>query len=111
MITPHKDDNVSKKRLFSEIEPNQPIESSGMEIMHKLPLGDRFNDSMRAIHNDVVKEPISLKRAPLNNDVIEELELIRLNYKGKADVYQEIGDVIKYLKEVDLPIFDSEEFL
>jgi len=82
-----------------------------MEEIYKPPLSDRFNDSMLAIHNDEVKEPISLKRAPLNNDIIEELELIRLNYKGKADVYQEIGDAIKYLKEVDLPIFDSEEFL
>jgi hypothetical protein len=32
------------------------------------------------MHNDLIKDPITLKRAPLNHEIIEELELIRMNY-------------------------------
>ena len=40
---------------------------------------------MQGIHNDRIKDPLTKKRAPLNAEIIEELEQIRLNYTGKGD--------------------------
>ena len=75
MITPQKS---IKKRLFSEIE-------QGTSDLFSLPLDDRYSSVIMATHNDLIKEPITLKRAPINNEIIEELELLRINYKGMAD--------------------------
>ena len=65
MITP----STIKKRLFEEITP------------FTIPFDDRFNSVLMATHNDLEKDPISLKRAPLNHELLEELELLRLELK------------------------------
>lgn len=65
---------------------------------------------MLAKHNDREKDPISLKRAPLNNDIIEELEHIRTNYQGKAQDVEALSQLRRglhrFLEDVNLPIFD-----
>lgn len=58
-----------------------------------------------------MKDPITLKRAPLNHEIIEGLELLRVNYKGAAEELKDVDTAIKFLKDVDLPIFDHEDFL
>ena len=102
--TKFETESASKKRLFSELEADE---------LFKEPLDDRFGETMNAIHNDEVKEPMTLKRAPLNPCLIEELELIRTNYKGKGDMVREeeaqLAQGIRFLKGVALPIFDKEQ--
>ena len=42
--------------------------------MFEPSLTERFNEVMTAKHNDREKDPITKKRAPINNEIIEELE-------------------------------------
>ena len=73
--TPSKQLSSTKKRLFSELPAD----------VFKPPTNDRFNSMIEGIQNDELKEPLTLKRAPLNHEILELLELIRLDYKGKAE--------------------------
>lgn len=72
------------------------------------PLDDRFNEVIQGIHNDLIKAPISKKRAPLNNEIIEELEQIRINYKGKGDDMKarEYGKTIDFIQNLNVPLID-----
>jgi hypothetical protein len=70
-MTPSKE--VSKKRLFPHSE-EEISAAEQMEELFKIPTDDRFNSMMIGKHNDKEKAPISLKRAPLNHEIIEELE-------------------------------------
>jgi len=76
---PSGDSSLTKKRLFSEIETKE--ESN----LLKSPLDDRFNSMILSQHKDLIKDPITLKRAPLNHEILEELEQIRINYKGAEE--------------------------
>ena len=99
--TPAKQLSSTKKRLFSEL----PADA------FKPPTDDRFNSMIEGIHNDELKEPLTLKRAPLNHEILEELELIRLDYKGKAEEAKatEYEKAINFLKELNQPIFDAQD--
>lgn len=68
--TPLKQTPKSRKRLFSEDE------EVSLDTTHlRTSIGDdRFSESMMARHNDRHKDRITLKRAPLNFEIIEELE-------------------------------------
>ena len=99
--------SLTKKRLFSEI-----CESKEESNLFKAPpLNDRFNSLIVSQHNDLIKDPITLKRAPLNHEILEELEQIRISYKGAAEELMKVEEAIKFLKDVKLPIFDTEQFL
>lgn len=87
---------MTKKRLFSEIEET-----------FKPPTSDRFSASIQGAHSDLKKDPLTLKRAPLNHELLEELELLRLSYSGKEEEAP-VAEAIRFLKDVKLPIFDSE---
>jgi hypothetical protein len=76
---PSGESSLTKKRLFSEIETKEDLN------LLKPPLDDRFNSMILSQHNDLIKNPITLKRAPLNHEILEELEQIRINYKGAAE--------------------------
>jgi hypothetical protein len=102
---PLGESSLTKKRLFSEIETKE--ESN----LFKAPLDDRFNSLIVSQHNDLIKDPITLKRAPLNHEILEELEQIRINYKGAEEELLKVEEAIKFLKNVQLPIFDTEQFL
>jgi hypothetical protein len=103
---PSGESSMTKKRLFSEIELSKE------EInLFKPPIDDRFNSLITSQHNDLVKDPITLKRAPLNHEILEELESIRINYKGAAAEIEKVDEAIKFLKNVSLPIFDTEQFM
>lgn len=97
--------SLTKKRLFSEIEARE--ESN----LLRPPLDDRFSSLIVSQHNDLIKDPITLKRAPLNHEILEELEQIRINYNGAAEELLKVEEAIKFLKEIQLPIFDTEQFL
>jgi hypothetical protein len=103
--TPGKKDLLSKKRLFSELEPDQ--------LFHP-PLDDRFNSVMLEVHNETkVGQSASLKRAPLNNELIEALELERVGQKSEEEKKEQkelLSKGVRYLKGVSLPIFDKEHF-
>ena len=71
--------SLTKKRLFSEIEARE--ESN----LLRPPLDDRLSSLIVSQHNDMIKDPITLKRAPLNHEILEELEQIRINYNGAAE--------------------------
>jgi hypothetical protein len=73
------EESASKKRLLSELEHREHIalETGALastEEPFKPPMSDRFSSAIMSIHNDKVKEPVTLKRAPLNHELIEELE-------------------------------------
>ncbi len=75
----HGEESASKKRLLSELEHREHIalETGALastESPFKPPLSDRFSSTIMSMHNDLVKEPVTLKRAPLNHELIEELE-------------------------------------
>lgn len=73
------EESASKKRLLSELEHREHIalETGALastESPNIPPMNDRFSSSIMSTHNDKVKEPVTLKRAPLNHELIEELE-------------------------------------
>lgn len=74
------EESATKKRLLSELEHREHIalETGALastESPFKPPLmSDRFSSAIMSTHNDMVKEPVTLKRAPLNHELIEELE-------------------------------------
>lgn len=74
--------STSKKRPHPE---GGFIDFEEMEKLFLPPLDDRFNEVIKGHHSDKHKDPLTKKRAPLYAEIIEELEQIRLNYKGKKD--------------------------
>ena len=73
------EESSTKKRLLSELEHREHIalETGGLsstEYPFQPPMSDRFSSSIMSIHNDLVKDAVTLKRAPLNHELLEELE-------------------------------------
>ncbi len=74
-------------------------------------LNERFTFAMHGCHNDKIQDPITIKRAPINSEIIEELEQIRINFKGKKDdmLALQAGKAIDYIKNMNIPIFDLSQ--
>lgn len=73
------EESASKKRLLSELEHREHIalETGALastESPYIPPMNDRFSSAIMSTHNDKEKGPVNLKRAPLNHELIEELE-------------------------------------
>lgn len=52
-----------------------------------------------------------MKRAPLNAEIIEELEQIRINYRGKGDDMKalEAGKAIDFVRNLNIPLLDLSQ--
>jgi len=58
-----------------------------------------------------LEKEVTLKKAPLNDEILEELEQIRLNYKGKGDDMRalEAGKALDFVRNLNVPLLDVYE--